>query len=286
MLARCILAAEMTLKQIRSLVEACLREPSEHEGFPCRRKSEPEVRKALKDFIEATPYPGEAFYRLAFEFYSEAGTVADQCGILDRWKKTKGSPLEPILLYCEIAEDGTIPRSVLTENLDEGLKRAPDDVRLLAVAYDLAREEDDWARRLYYALELSKRSGTAADLVVYGIECGRNAMPERAEEAFSQALKLAPKTVGAIIGLGLCSFERMELGKAEELFRKASKADPGDDCPKRMLAKIASIGKGEPWVKRAEARRRFWKHWQDTELAKLSDEQRRKRMAEAVARRR
>ena len=130
--ARCSLCADMTLKQIQAIVDACLREPAERDGYPCERKSEPEARRALKDFAEANPYPGEAFYWLAYDFYDEVGTVADQCNILDRWKRAKG----------------------------------------------------------------------------------------------------------------------------------------------------------EPWAKRAESRRKFWKHWQDTELTKLSDEQRRKRMAEGVARRR
>ena len=59
-----------------------------------------------------------------------------------------------------------------------------------------------------------------------------------------------------------------------------------NDCAERMLKKIELLRKGEPWAKRAESRRRFWKHWQDTELTKLSDEQRRKRMADVVAKRR
>jgi hypothetical protein len=42
---------------------------------------------------------------------------------------------------------------------------------------------------------------------------------------------------------------------------------------------------GRAVAKRAEARRKFWKHWQDTELTKLTEEQRQKRMAEVVARR-
>jgi hypothetical protein len=99
-------------------------------------------------------------------------------------------------------------------------------------------------------------------------------------------LELEPKCVSALNGLAMCSFEKVELGKAEELFRKVQKVDPKDDCSQYMLAKIAAIRKGEPLAKRAEARRKFWKHWADTELAKLSDEQRRKRMAEVVARRR
>ena len=83
----------------------------------------------------------------------------------------------------------------------------------------------------------------------------------------------------------LCSFERMELVKAEELFRKSLKTER-NDCAETMLAKIANIRKGEPWAKRAEARRKFWKHWADTELTQLSGEQRQKQMAEVVAGRR
>src|SRR5450756_1360676 len=127
----------MTLKQIQAIVDACLREPAEHEGFPCARKSEPEARRALKDFIEANPYPGEAFYRLAYDFYAEAGTVADQCNILDHWKRAKGEPIEPIHLYCQLAEEGSVSKRALAENLEEGLRREPDDLRLLAAAYDL-----------------------------------------------------------------------------------------------------------------------------------------------------
>jgi tetratricopeptide (TPR) repeat protein len=275
----------MTSKQIQPMIEACLREPGESHGFPCQRKSEAQVRQAIKDFLTATPYPGEDFYRLACEFYAEVGTIADQCDILDRWKRIKGNPIEPISIYCQLGEDGAVSRAVLKENLEEGLIRQPDDLRLLTVAYDIAKDEGNWARRLFYALELTKRSGTAADQVVYGIECGRNAMPERAEEAFQKALELDPKSVSAMNGLAMCSFERMELVKAEELFRKSLKTER-NDCAETMLAKIANIRKGEPWAKRAEARRKFWKHWADTELTQLSGEQRQKQMAEVVAGRR
>jgi Flp pilus assembly protein TadD len=135
-------------------------------------------------------------------------------------------------------------------------------------------------------LRLSKSSKAAADFVIYGIECGRNAMPERTEGAFNEALRLDPKSMSALNGLAMCSFEKMEVGRAEELFRKSQKAGPDNDCAKKMLAKIAALRKGEPWAKRAESRGKFWKHWQDTELTMLSDGQRQKRMAEVVARRR
>ena len=188
----------MTLKQLQAIVDACLREPAGRDGYPCERKSEPEVRRALKDYAKANPYPSEAFYRLAFDFHSETGTVADQCGILDRWKRAKGSPFEPICLYCQLAEEGSVSKQALKENLEEGLKREPDDLRLLAVAYDFAKEQDNRGRRLFLALQLSKLSKTVANFVIYGIECGRNAMPERAEEAFNEALKLDPKSVSAL----------------------------------------------------------------------------------------
>lgn len=97
----------------------------------------------------------------------------------------------------------------------------------------------------------------------------------------NEALKLDPKSTSALNGLAMCSFDKMEVGRAEELFRKAMKVEP-NDCAGKMLKKIELLRKGEPWAKRAEARRKFWKHWQDTELTKMSDEQRRKRMAEVV----
>ena len=147
-------------------------------------------------------------------------------------------------LYCQLAEEGSVSKRALAENLEEGLKREPNDLRLLAAAYDLAREQDDWARRLSCALQLSKHGKTAADHVIYGIECGRNAMPERAEGAFKKALELDQKSVAALNGLAMCSFERMELGRAEELFRKSQKAEPNDGAV-RMLKKIELLRKGE-----------------------------------------
>lgn len=280
--ARPLYPSRMTLNQITAQIGACLLETAEWDGIPCQRKSEPQVRQAIADFLKANPYPGEGFYRLAYDFFTEVGTVADQCGILDRWKRAKGNPIEPIHLYCELGEDGTVGVETLEENLLEGLQRDPADLRLLTVAYDRAHEQDNWARRLCYTLELSKHGKTASDFVIFGIECGRNAMPERAEAAFNEALRLDPKNVTALSGLAMTWFERMELGKAEVLFLKVLKAEPENDCATKTLAKIARLRKGEPWTKGVEARRKFWQRWQDTELSKWTDEQRRKRITDIM----
>ena len=155
----------------------------------------------------------------------------------------------------------------------------------LEQAYEAAKRDGNWARRLYYALELSKRGGSVADFIRYGLECGRNAMPERAEEAFQKALGLDRSNAATINGLAMCAFERVELGKSEELFRRAARIVPTEYGDK-MLAAIAALPRNKPLPKRAEARRKFWKHWADTELIKLTDDQRKKRMAGIVARRR
>ena len=161
----------------------------------------------------------------------------------------------------------------------------PDHAGTLRQSYEAAKRDDNGARRLFYALEMSKRGGSADDFVVYGIECGRNAMPERAEEAFQKALVLEPGNAAAVYGLAMCAFERVELDKAEELLSRAAKFGPtayGD----KLLAIIVALPKNRPLPKREEARRKFWKHWKDTELTILTDEQRQKRMGEVVARRR
>ena len=46
-----MLARIVTLKQLQSLVDACLLEPGEHEGYPCERKSEAKVRQALGEVV-------------------------------------------------------------------------------------------------------------------------------------------------------------------------------------------------------------------------------------------
>jgi tetratricopeptide (TPR) repeat protein len=265
----------MTLKELARLFKAY-----------CKGGNGASVRRALDEHQRANEYPGAEFYTLAAAFYLTEGDIPRLRGALDCWKKCKGDPIEPYEWYCDLGREGSVPQDVLKQNLEVVLARKPHDPASLLLAYRIAVREDNWARRLCYALELAKHGKTADDHVRYGIECGRNAMPERAEEAFNKALGLAPTHVGAIVGLALCAFEKMELGRAEELFRRALKADPENEWAPQELAKIAKIRKGEPWVKRAEARRKFWKHWQDTELIRLTDEQRRKRMAEVVGRKR
>ena len=271
---RCNLFA-MTLKELKLLFEAFAKDG---EGDL--------LRQALEDYQQATEYPGVEFYSLAAAFHWQRGDIPRLYGVLDRWKKCKGDPIEPYVWYCDLWLERAVPRAVYKQNLDVVMRREPNNPINLRAAYRIASKEDNWARRLFYALELSKHGKTANDFVIYGIECGRNAMPERAEEAFQKALELDPESVDAISGLAMCSFERVELGKAEELFRKILRIDPEHDYAQQELAKIDKIRKGEPWVKRAEARRKFWKHWADTELTRLTDEQRQKRMGEIVAKKR
>lgn len=264
----------MTLKELERLFKAYAKDGEDDS-----------LRQALADYQQATEYPGAEFCSLAAAFFLKDGDIPRLCGVLDRWKKCKGDPIEPYIWYCDLGFQKSVPRDVHKANLEVVMKREPHDPTTLLIAYGIAKDEDNWARRLFYALELSKHGKTANDFVIYGIECGRNAMPERAEEAFQKALELDPKSVAAMNGLAYCWFERGELGKAEESYRKAMKVEPNEHA-EQMLAKIADLRKGEPWVKRAEARKKFWKHWQDTELTRLTDDQRQKRMAEIVARRR
>ena len=223
---------------------------------------------------------GDEFWSVQFATLSHRRPHEDSSAELS----PVGDPIKPYELYCDLGLQRAVSRDIFKQNLEVVLKRSPHDPAYLRLAYGIATDEDNWARRLFYALELSKHGKTADDFIRYGIECGRNAMPERSQEAFNEALKLDPKSVAALNGLAMCCFERMELGKAEELFHRVQKIEPEDDWAPKELAKIAAIRKGEAWTKRAEARKKFWKHWADTELVKLSDEQRRKRMAEVVAR--
>jgi tetratricopeptide (TPR) repeat protein len=242
------------------------------------------LRQALDDYQQKTEYPGVEFFSLAATFFTMRNDFKSLCGVLDRWKKCKGEPIEPYQIYCDLGFEKIVPKAVYKANLEELLRRTPTDPSPLLLAYCLARQDSKDARRLFYALQLSKIDPTVGNLVRYGIECGRLSMPEFSQEAFEKALKIEPKSTAATNGLGMCYFERMELGKAEEQFRAVLRIAPDDECSKTMLARIAKLKSGEPWVKYVEARRKFYVQWQESQLTILTPEKRSRMMADVAAR--
>src|ERR1039458_2549409 len=178
----------MKLEQIRELYRSYVDEDASSEDFEKVCLSEKPLRAAIEAYLKETPHPEPEFYSIASNFFRSEGEYARTEELLKRWKKAKGNPITPVIHHALLyfADDYITYQECLT-HIAEGLKQEPENPLLLTIAYHAAVEEKDAPRRLYYAGRLAAISAEANQQIIYGVECGKNLMFDRAQEAFRKA---------------------------------------------------------------------------------------------------
>ncbi len=271
----------MTLRQIEELLGEYQNQPSG--DYPTSSSpADEKMRNALAEYQAKNSYPGGRFYRLASEFYEETEDMDGLLPILDRWKKAKGDPVEPFVRISILWLQDLVSDAVANNAVQDGLARDQGNRDLLVAGYQLVSKRGDGGRSLYYSLQLTKVSPSADDFIMYGIECGRNLMPDAAEKAFEKAGEIDDQAWAALNGLGRCQLERLQISDAEECFKRAMDIKP-TPFAERNLKVIERLRNGKAWTDEEKRLRKFWEQWEEAETDRISEERRQQLMAKAVA---
>jgi len=278
----------MTFEEIRDLFRSFVAEESlELDGsspdFAAVSKSEKPLRLAIEAYLRENEYPEQEFYEIASNFFHSQGEYRLVEEMLVRWKKSKGTPLLPVIRHAHLYfSDDYINYEEFLSHLQEGLKMDPENPLLLSMAYRAAVTENDSGRRLFYAGKVAAISAEATEQIVYGTECGRNLMVDRAQAAFAKARELDANDVRALNGLGKCRLEKLNLDEAEELLHQSLQIKETPFAT-RALETIKRLRNGKLWSNEEKRLQAFWIEWADTQLEEINAEKEPRLLAECFA---
>lgn len=108
-----------------------------------------------------------------------------------------------------------------------------------------AQEQRDLPRAKEYAERALTIKPRAAGYALLGGIYSEQSFPEKAAEAYEQALAIAPDHVTAWLGKGHLLMEMGKMDDAEKCFRRALEIDPGNIAPRLSLTQVSKTKEGD-----------------------------------------
>jgi len=241
-----------------------------------------ELKEAVVSALKKMPKNTDLL-ELAARIYFDIDDGILLISVLDKWKKADKKSIIPYLYHAEYYyRDEYITYDKRLGIIKEALKRQPDSPEVLSVAYDVAHDNGDNARRLICAEKLASKTMLPAWFYIAGVEQKRNKLYEKAENSFRQGLKRDPNHLDCMIGLATSHLKRLNLDSAEHYFRESLQIQE-TKFAKQQIKVIDRLRDKKAWSPMEIKQMALWQEWADKRLKEITEEEQKQRIAALFA---